>query len=537
MARFESRAQLHGAAAETNRAQWLARIDAWRKLEQRAPDAARRAEARFRARGQLLPQERVALLLDAGSPWLELAPLAGYAQETDDPGTSVPGGGVIAGIGVVGGVRCVVTATNSAIAAGARQPMGLEKQLRVMDIALEQKLPFVHLVESAGANLLTYRVEHFIHGGGLYYRLARLSAAGNPVITVVHGASTAGGAYMPGMSDYVVMVRGRSRAFLAGPALLRAATGEQAGEEELGGAEMHSTVSGLGEYLAEDDRDAIRVARDLMAMLEWPRVPPAAQAEAPRYDAEELLGIVPLEARKAYDVREVMARVVDGSELLEFKALYGPATVCVHARLGGRALGLIGNNGPLDPAGAAKATHFIQACCQSGTPLVFLHNTTGYIVGVDSERAGMIKHGSKMIQTVANADVPRVALHIGASVGAGNYGMCGRAFGPDLAFSWPNARTMVMGGEQAALTMELVARSGAERRGETPDEGRLAEQRRRIIASFESQADAFYTSGLLLDDGIIDPRDTRVVLMLALEICAQARGRTLHQVQFGVARP
>ena len=246
---------------------------------------------------------------------------------------------------------------------------------------------------------------------------------------------------------------------------------------------------------------------------------------------------MPLEARRSYDAREVLARIVDGSVITDFKPLYGSATVCAHARVAGRAVGLIGIIGPLDPAGANKATHFIQVCCQSGTPLVFLHNTTGYIVGVDSERAGMIKHGSKMIQAVANANVPRIALHIGASVGAGNYGMCGRGFNPDFAFTWPNAKTTVMGGEQAALTMEFVARGAARRRGAALDEAMLAEQRSRILESFERQADAFYTSGLLLDDGVIDPRDTRAVLAMALDLCASARRRSLRPVQFGVARP
>ena len=541
MPKFESRVDTQGAAARENREKWLARIAEWRALEQRSLDAAQAAERRFRERGQLLPQERVALLLDTGSPWLQLSTLAGYAQEVDDPGKSIPGGGTITGIGVVSGVRCLVSATNSAIAAGARQPMGLEKQLRAMDIALEQKLPFVHLVESAGANLLTYQVGHFIHGGGLYYRLAKLSAAGNPLITIVHGASTAGGAYMPGMSDYVVMVRNRSRAFLAGPALLKAATGEEADEETIGGAQMHATVSGLAEYLAEDDRDAIRLARELMGMLEWDRTLEAAagasSSDLPSYPAGELLDFVPLEARRSYDVREVLARIVDGSVIADFKALYGPATLCAHARVAGRAVGFLGNNGPLDPDGANKATHFIQLCCQSGTPLVFLHNTTGYIVGVDSERAGMIKHGSKMIQAVANANVPRIALHIGASVGAGNYGMCGRGFHPAFAFTWPNAKTTVMGGEQAALTMEFVARGAARRRGAALDEATLAGQRSRIIENFDSQADAFYTSGLLLDDGVIDPRDTRAVLTMALDLCASARRRSLRPMQFGVARP
>ncbi|MEK7737882.1 MAG: carboxyl transferase domain-containing protein, partial [Pseudomonadota bacterium] len=439
-----------------------------------------------------------------------------------------------AGIGYVSGVRCLVMASDSGIEAGAIQPKGLDKILRMLRIALENKLPLLHLVESAGANLLRYRVEDFIHGGGLFRGLTRLSAAGIPVVTVVHGSSTAGGAYMPGMSDYVVMVRGRARAFLAGPALLKAATGEDAGEEELGGAEMHARVSGLCEYLAEDDADGIRLAREVFRHFDW-REAPAPLPPEPQYAVEELLGLVPLDSRKPYDVREVIARIVDASDFLDFKPLYGVTTVCGHARLDTHSIGIIGNNGPLDPAGATKASQFIQLCCQSGTPLVYLQNTTGYIVGKQSEAAGMIKHGAKMIQAVANAKVPQITLHIGASFGAGNYGMCGRAFEPRFAFSWPNAKTAVMGGEQAAATMRLVMEAKA-RRGGGMTAADVAAMEAKIIDTFERQSSALYTSGLLLDDGIIDPRDTRKVLAYVLSICREAEQRKLHPIQFGVAR-
>ncbi|MCW5645167.1 MAG: acyl-CoA carboxylase subunit beta [Rhodoferax sp.] len=505
---------------------------------------ARSASARplFDKRGQLLPRERIALLLDAGSSWLELSALAGYGMDNPDPAKSIPGGGLVAGIGYVSGVRCMIAASDSGIDAGAIQPMGLEKILRVVAIAQENKLPFLHLVESAGANLLKYRVEDFIHGGGLFCGLTRLSAAGIPVVTVVHGSSTAGGAYMPGMSDYVVMVRGRAKAFLAGTALLKAATGEDATEEELGGAEMHATVSGLAEYLAEDDADGIRLARDIVQRLHWQRhrasAPPARAAAAPpRHDAQELLGILSADGRKPADVREVIARIVDDSDFLDFKPAYGVSTVCGHATLDGHAVGIIGNNGPIDPAGATKASHFIQACCQSGTPIIYLQNTTGYIVGKASEQAGMIKHGAKMIQAVANATVPQITLHIGASFGAGNYGMCGRAYGPRFAFSWPNAKTSVMGGEQAAMTMRIVAEAGARRKGVALDTDALDAQEKAIIETFERQQSAIATSSRMLDDGIIDPRDTRAVLALCLDLCADAAQRSLRPMQFGVARP
>ncbi len=518
----------------------LALIDRQQALEERARRASAAAGPRFHERGQLLPRERIALLLDPGAPFLELSTLSGYLMDRPDPDKSVPGSGVIAGIGFVSGVRCMVSASDSGIDAGALQPMGLEKQLRVQEMALENRLPFIQLVESAGANLLRYRVEHFIHGGQIFRNLARLSAAGLPVITVTHGSSTAGGAYQTGLSDYIVMVRGRTRAFLAGPPLLKAATGEIATEEELGGAEMHTAISGLGDYMAEDDRDALRIAREIVAALGWnERMPqPAERSFAqPLYDAEDLLGIMPADLKRPVDMREVIARIVDGSVFLPFGEAYGPATVCGHATIEGHAVGIITNNGPLDPAGANKATHFIQACCQSATPILYLNNTTGFMVGRAYEEAGMIKHGSKMIQAVTNATVPQITLYCGASYGAGNYGMCGRGFHPRFCFSWPNARTAVMGAEQAAETMAIVARAGAARRGGQADEAQIGAMKAQITELFESQMDVFTTSARLLDDGVIDPRDTRAVLAEALATCREAAARTPVPMQFSVARP
>lgn len=527
-----------GEVAQQRREAMLARIAQLRALEQRAADASARSRATFEKRGQLLPRERIALLVDPGAPWLPLCSLAGYRQDRPEPDRSVPGGGVIAGIGFVSGVRCMVVASDSGIEAGAIQPMGLDKILRVQEIALENKLPFVHLVESAGANLMRYRVEGFVHGGALFRNLARLSAAGIPVITVQHGSGTAGGAYMPGLSDVVVMVRGRSRAFLAGPPLLKAATGEVATEEELGGADMHTTVSGLGEYLAEDDRHALGIAREVVARSAAPS-PRATWEPDPHASpdrAEDLLGLMSDDLRQPVDMREVMARIADGADLLEFKPLYGAATLCVQARIGGHAVGLIGNNGPIDVAGANKATHFIQRSCQLGQPLIYLQNTTGFMVGKDSEQGGMIKHGSKMIQAVTNATVPQFTIQCGASFGAGNYGMCGRGYAPRFLFSWPNAKTAVMGGEQAARTMQIVTEAGLARKGLAPDPAQSQAQFDQIVAMFEAQSDAFTTSGLLLDDGVIDPRDTRAVLVQCLDTVAEAQERTLQPMQFGVAR-
>jgi geranyl-CoA carboxylase beta subunit len=527
-----------GAVAQQRREHMLGRIAQLRGLEERADAASARSRAVFDKRGQLLPRERVALLLDAGAPYLPLCSLAGYLQDTQDAAASVPGAGMLAGIGFVSGVRCMVVASDSGIDAGAIQPMGLDKILRAQDIALQNKLPFIHLVESAGANLLRYRVEGFVHGGALFRNLARLSAAGIPVITVQHGSGTAGGAYMPGLSDVVVMVRKRSRAFLAGPPLLVAATGEVATEEELGGAEMHTAVSGLGEYLADDDRHALGIAREVVAQLASFRPAPVSRPrpEPPRHDAEELLGLMPANLREPVDMREIMLRIVDGSTLLEFKPLYGPATLCVQAAIDGHGVGIISNNGAIDVAGANKATHFIQLMCQLGHPIIYLQNTTGYMVGRQSEQDGMIKHGSKMIQAVTCATVPQITLQCGASFGAGNYGMCGRAYAPRFLFSWPSARTAVMGGEQAARTMQIVAEAGLARKGLQPDAARAQAQFDRIVALFEGQADAFHTSGLLLDDGVIDPRHTREVLAFCLATCAEAEQRQLRSMQFGVAR-
>ncbi|MFC0283172.1 acyl-CoA carboxylase subunit beta [Camelimonas abortus] len=536
MPAFESRVVAAGQAYEENRAHMLEAIRELHALQKRARDASAASGPRFARRGQLLPRERLTLALDEGAPWLELCSLAGYLRDTRDPARSIPGCSGIAGIGYISGVRCMVVVDDAGIAAGSAQPMGGEKMARLEAIALKNRLPFVHLVESAGANLLGYRVEDFVLGGGLFANLARLSAAGIPVIALTHGSSTAGGAYMTGLADYVIMVRDRARAFLAGPPLLKAATGEVATDEELGGALMHATVSGLAEYLAEDDVDGVRILREVVAGLGWNEGNELPEGPEPALDPEELLGIMPKDLKKPVDMREIIARIVDGSEMLEYKPLYGPQTVCVQARLFGIHIGVITNNGPLDPAGANKATQFIHACCQNGSPIIYLHNTTGYIVGTESERAGMIKIGSKMIQAVANATVPQIAVMCGASYGAGNYGMCGRGFTPDFAFSWPTARTAVMGAEQAALTMAIVMEEGARARGLEPDMAAIETMKQKIIQTFESQMSAFYTSGAVLDDGVIDPRDTRNVLGMALSVCLSGRRRTVRPLTFGVGR-
>jgi geranyl-CoA carboxylase beta subunit len=496
--------------------------------------------ARFEERGQLLPRERVARLLDRGSPFLELSRLAGLNMHDDDGKKSVMGGGAIVGIGVVSGRRCMITANDSAVKGGTTAPMGLRKGLRAQDIALENKLPLIHLIESGGANLM-YQSEIFVDGGRTFANQARMSAAGLPQVAVVHGSSTAGGAYQTGLSDYVILVRGRSRIFLAGPPLVKAAIGEDSDEEELGGAHTHATVTGLGEYLCEDDAHAIATARDVLDKLKWdlaraPGDTAGTTFAEPVFDAQELLGIVPADDREPYDVREIIARLVDGSDFLEFKASYGAETMCGHARVHGHLVGILGNNGPIQPNGSVKAAQFIQLCDQSGTPLVFLQNTTGYMVGSVAERSGAIKHGAKMIQAVANARVPKFTFVLGGSYGAGNYGMCGRGFDPRFIFAWPTARTAVMGGAQIAKVMDIVNRSKLERTGQTVNEEALKAMSDGMRARVDKESTALFGTARLWDDGIIDPRETRRILGLCLALADEASRRRLHPNTFGVGR-
>jgi geranyl-CoA carboxylase beta subunit len=490
---------------------------------------------KFEKRKQLLPRERVARLLDRGTPFLELSRLAGLNMHDDDGKKSVMGGGSIVGIGVVAGKRCIISASDSAVKGGTVAPMGLKKGLRVQQIAQENKLPLISLVESGGANLM-YQSEIFIEGGRTFANQARMSAMGLPQIAVVHGSSTAGGAYLPGLSDYVILVRGRSNIFLAGPPLVKAAIGEDCTEDELGGAETHAQVTGLGEYLCEDDAHAIGMAREVMDKLRWDVAPAAAAYAEPLFDEQELMGIVPADEREPYDVREVIARLVDGSDFLEFKAEYGVEMMCGHARVHGQLVGILGNNGPIQPAGSTKAAQFIQLCDQTGTPLVFLQNTTGYMVGSVAERSGAIKHGSKMIQAVANARVPKFTFILGGSYGAGNYGMCGRGFDPRFIFAWPTARTAVMGGAQAARVMDIVNRAKIERMGMEANEEALAAMSDGLRLRLDKESAALFGTARLWDDGIIDPRDTRRVLGLCLALAAEADARTLRSNTFGVAR-
>ncbi|MFN3261967.1 MAG: acyl-CoA carboxylase subunit beta [Pikeienuella sp.] len=536
---FRSMVAPGSAAFEANAAAMAAQVARLRTLEARAERESEASRPRMEARGQITPRERLARLLDPGMPFLRLHSLAGYMVDTDREEKSVPGSSLIVGIGFVSGARCMVWVDDSGIKAGAMGAMSGPVALSIQRIALRQKLPLVHLVESAGANLMRYEVQHWAEGGRIFANLARLSAAGIPTVAVLHGASTAGGAYMIGLSDYVVGVKKRGMAALAGAALVQAATGEAAEERALGGAEMHAEVSGLVEYLAEDDAHGVALARGAVARIGWNRRLERREVKAfvaPLHSPDELSGIVPADPKEPYDAREIVLRIVDGSDFSDFKPDFGRSTLCLQAAINGIPVGILANNGPIDPAGANKAGQFIQLMDQAETPLIFLHNTTGYFVGTEYERAGMIKHGSKMIQAVANARTSKIALHVGASYGAGNYGMAGHGFDPDFLFAWPNALTGVMGGAQAAGAMEAVAREGAKRKGAPLDEEALAAQSAAIRAVFDRQTDAFFTSGRCLDHGVIDPRDTRRVLGFCLETVIEAKARRLQPNAFGVAR-
>jgi geranyl-CoA carboxylase beta subunit len=534
-------------AFRANAAKMQERLAEVRRLEALVVAESESKRAKFEQRGQLLPRERVARLVDRGSEFLELSTLAGLGMHDDDGKKSVMGGGSIVGIGVVCGKRVLISANDSAVKGGTVAPMGLKKALRAQELARENKLPLIALVESGGANLM-YQAEIFVDGGRTFANQARLSAAGIPQIAVVHGSSTAGGAYLPGLSDYVVLVKNRSSIYLAGPPLVKAAIGEDATDEELGGAETHASITGLGEYLTENDAHAIAVAREIVDLLPWDRVADhgadhgayhgaeRAPAPEPRFAAEELMGVVPADEREPYDVREVIARVVDGSEFLEFKAAFATDTVCGHARIHGHAVGILGNNGPIQPGGSTKAAQFIQLCDQSGTPLVFLQNTTGYMVGRAAEHAGAIKHGSKMIQAVANARVPKFTVVLGGSFGAGNYGMCGRGFDPRFIFAWPSARTAVMGGAQAAKVMDIVNRNKLQKMGLPANDEALAAMSDALRKRLDAESTALFGTARLWDDGIIDPRDTRRILGLCLQITAEAGARTLRPNTFGIAR-
>ena len=491
------------------------------------------ARARHTQRGKLLARERIERLLDPGTPFLELSPLAAHGCYGDE----APGAGIVTGIGRVAGRECVVVANDATVKGGTYYPLTVKKHLRAQEIALENRLACIYLVDSGGA-FLPLQAEVFPdrdHFGRIFFHQARMSAAGIPQVAIVLGSCTAGGAYVPAMCDETVIVREQGTIFLGGPPLVRAATGEEVTAEELGGGDVHTRVSGVADHLAEDDADALRIAREIVSAL-----PPAARArldreapEDPAYDPQELYGIVSRDPRRATDAREIIARLVDGSRFHEFKPLYGPTLVTGFAHLHGYPVGILANQGVLFSESALKATHFIQLACARGVPLVFLQNITGFIVGKRYEHGGIAKDGAKMVNAVANAAVPKFTVMIGASHGAGNYGMCGRAYAPRLLFSWPNSRISVMGGEQAAQTLLTVKLQQLEARGESLPEAERATLTAPIRAKYETEGSPYYATARLWDDGILDPLETRDTLALGV---AAALNAPIPPTTFGVFR-
>jgi 3-methylcrotonyl-CoA carboxylase beta subunit len=535
-AAFQSLLSPRSSDYHANRAAMQALVDELNERQARASaGGGERGATKFRAVGKLLPRERVEMLLDPATPFLELSPLAAEGMYNDES----PAASQITGIGRVSGVECLIFANDATVKGGAVYPMTLQKTLRAQQIAFENRLPCISLVESAGANLL-YQDEVFILGGRTFANQARLSAAGIPQVALVFGSSTAGGAYIPGMSDYVVMVRNQAAVYLGGPPLVKMATGEESDDEALGGAEMHARASGVSDYTAENDADALHIGRLIMSHLGQPK--PAttlarrATPEPPAHDPDQLLGIIPADPRVPYDVREIIIRLVDGSRFLEFKPDYGATLVCGHAHLDGWPVGILGNNGVLFSESANKAAQFIQICNQTRTPLIYLQNITGFMVGAKHEREGIIKHGSKMLNAVATSTVPQFTVMVGGSYGAGNYAMCGRALDPRFLWAWPNSRVAVMGGEQAAGVLGIVQTEQARKRGVSPDADRIAMMQAMTRQKFETESSPYYATARLWDDGILDPRDTRMALSIGLSVAHNVDYITAGPPRYGVFR-
>jgi acetyl-CoA carboxylase carboxyltransferase component len=485
---------------------------------------------RHKQRGKLLPRDRIEMLLDEGSYFLEIAPLAGHGMENESPGA-----GVVGGIGLICGRECLITANEATLKGGATSEAGLWKNGRLADIARINNLPSILLVESAGADL-PVQSKIFVPGGRGFREITRRSRQRTPTISVVFGSSTAGGAYLPGMSDYVVMVKKQAQVFLAGPPLVKMATGEVSDEESLGGAEMHSRISGLSDYLAEDELDAIRIAHEIVSHLNVtkPAVPNLSAVEEPAYSADELLGIASMDVRVPFEIREVIARIVDGSDFVEFKPEYGPTLVTGFARVHGFPIGILGNNGVLMSESSGKGAQFIQLCNQQNIPLLFLQNITGFMVGREFEQAGIIRAGAKLINAVSNSTVPAITIMVGGSYGAGNYAMCGRAYDPRFLFTWPNHRIAVMGEKQLSGVMDIIKRDAAARAGQAIDEQKLELGRKMLEDQISRESDCYFATARLWDDGIIDPRDTRTVIAIALSAAYNAPVE--GTMEFGVFR-
>lgn len=490
------------------------------ELEAKKKEALFQGEAKYLERtkkaGRLLARERIELLLDQDSPFMELLPMAGWGMDGFGAG-----GTIVAGIGFVSGRLCMINSNIGTIKGGAVDYATLQKGLRIGEISFENGLPFINMVESAGANLPD-QAKIFNYGGASFRGITRRSQAGLPTISIVFGSSTAGGAYVPGMSDYVIMVKNEAKVFLAGPPLVKMATNEVVDEETLGGAKMHSTVSGVSDYLAEDDRDGIRLAREIMANIRSPKQKPQDEIKEPIYNSEELLGVVSADVRIPFDQRELIGRIVDGSEFAEFKPLYGNTLITGYAHINGYRIGILANNGVLFSEAANKGAQFIQLCNQNNTPLLFLQNITGFMVGRKYEEEGIIKHGAKLINAVSNSTVPAITIITGASYGAGNYAMCGRAYNPRFLFSYPHSRIAVMGPDQLAGVMQTIGRAAAEKSGITYDEEQGKQMASYMVKEAEKQSNAWYASGQLWDDGVIDPRETRNYLKMCLDVIHNA---------------
>ncbi|MBI4742325.1 MAG: methylcrotonoyl-CoA carboxylase [Betaproteobacteria bacterium] len=526
-------------------ADFLANVEAMRKIVDNlrqtiekialgGPEAARQKHI---ARGKLLPRERVGALIDPGSPFLELSQLAAYGMYGGANLYEVPAASLITGIGRINGVECMIVANDATVKGGTYYPLTVKKHLRAQEIAGENRLPCLYLVDSGGA-FLPMQDEVFPdrdHFGRIFYNQANLSAQGIPQIAAVMGSCTAGGAYVPAMSDESIIVKGQGTIFLGGPPLVKAATGEVVSAEDLGGADVHSRISGVVDHLAENDAHALSIARSIVANLNWQKRPPVSLAEpqAPLYPAEELYGIIPADTKKPFDVREIVARLVDGSGFDEFKARYGTTIVCGFARLWGYPVGIVANNGILFSESALKAAHFVELCAQRGIPLVFLQNITGFMVGRKVENGGIARDGAKMVTAVACARVPKFTVVIGGSFGAGNYGMCGRAYSPRFLWMWPNARISVMGGEQAAGVLATVKRDGIEAAGKTWSAEEEAAFKAPIREQYEAQGHPYYASARLWDDGVIDPAETRRTLGLGL---SAAMNTPAEATKFGIFR-
>ncbi len=534
MTTIESQLNSRSADFQANAAAMRAQVEDLRtQVARAAQGGGEAARAKHTARGKLPPRERVQMLLDPGTPFLELAPLAAHGMYNGD----APCAGLIAGIGRVSGVDCMIVCNDATVKGGTYYPMTVKKHLRAQEVAQQNGLPCIYLVDSGGANLPN-QDEVFPdrdHFGRIFYNQAQMSALGIPQVAVVMGSCTAGGAYVPAMSDETIIVKNQGTIFLGGPPLVKAATGEVVSAEDLGGGDVHTRLSGVADHLAQNDLHALALARQIAGTFNRSKAPDTVLREPrpPKYDPAELYGVVPVDTRKPFDVREIIARIVDGSEFHEFKARFGATLVCGFAHIEGMPVGIIANNGILFGESAQKGAHFIELCCQRKVPLVFLQNITGFMVGRKYENEGIARHGAKMVTAVATASVPKFTVIIGGSYGAGNYGMCGRAYSPRFLWMWPNARISVMGGEQAASVMATVRRDGIEAKGGTWSAQEEAAFKQPLLDQFAHQSHPYYASARLWDDGVIDPADTRRVLSLGLSASLNA---PIPDARFGVFR-